>query len=94
MEVIRQKLTEIVRLLSDYNEKYLYNTQLIIKILNKKPGEENEEQYLTSKMALHLLGISEKTLYNRRKAKQIPYMKVGGTYWYRLSDIQNITGEM
>jgi hypothetical protein len=51
-------------------------------------GETIEgSQYLKSHAVCSLLDISERTLYNKRKSNEIPFVFKNGTYYYKADDI-------
>jgi excisionase family DNA binding protein len=49
----------------------------------------NEEQILTIKQVADYLRVTERTIYRLAAAKKIPAFKVGGTWRFSRSDIEN-----
>ena len=55
-----------------------------------KFDDENAHGFYESHNVMHLLKISESTLYRYRKQKIIPYTKLGGKYLYPKISIKNL----
>lgn len=58
---------------------------------NRKPGEK---EWLKSKEAAKLLGLSNNTLLNLRKKGILPFIRVGGQVFYNYLDIQNALNDL
>ena len=49
----------------------------------------NESEILTIKEVAEFLKVTERTIYRLAAAKQIPAFKVGGTWRFRVTDIND-----
>lgn len=54
------------------------------------PQEPIKESWIGGIEVQSTLHISEKTLYRHRKSGRLPYSKVRGKIYYKLSDIRNL----
>ena len=55
--------------------------------------ENNPTRLINTAQAMHVLEVSNATLFRWRKAHLIPCIKVGGVYKYKAADIINFLKE-
>lgn len=64
---------------------------LIKETRELKDGKpEAEERYLTTRETAKKLGVSENTLWRWGRSKYLAPVKVGGTLYYKMSDIEKL----
>lgn len=64
--------------------------QRTIRTGKKRPAISKPEVWLDTPNAMRRLFISERTLARWRKQKLIPFTQIGGKYYYREEDIQQL----
>jgi len=62
----------------------------ILETVKGKAAESGDKQWLRSAEVRKLLGISPGTLQNLRVNGSLPFRKIGGTMYYKLSDIHRL----
>jgi hypothetical protein len=62
----------------------------ISEMLSRLSSNTNNETWLRSREVREMLGISNGTLQNMRIHGHIPYSKVGGSLFYKLTDLENV----
>ncbi len=73
--------------LDELNQKI----ELVIEMLNAKKNESQPlGDYITENEARTILSRKTTWFYEKRKSKELPGKKMGGTWYYKRSDILNI----
>ncbi|TDS09816.1 helix-turn-helix domain-containing protein [Sphingobacterium paludis] len=74
-------------------EDFMELKALLIEIkesLNGKVSKQEDKTWLKSVEVRKLLGISPGTLQNLRVNGSLPFRKIGGSMYYKLSDIHQL----
>ncbi len=56
----------------------------------QSPVKAQDEKQLTTKEIAKILKVTKLTIFNWRNAGKIPFYKVGGRYYYRLSEVMEM----
>nr|WP_321451049.1 helix-turn-helix domain-containing protein [uncultured Carboxylicivirga sp.] len=67
-----------------------FKTELLGEIKQIVNPEQSPKRWLKSKEVRKELNISANTLHGMRTSGQLPATKIGGTYFYNYSDIQQM----
>ena len=80
-------MTEAIDLLLHIKEE-VEAIKAYLNQLNKSRKKSFDEEWLDGQDVLQLLHISTRTLQNLRDSKTLPFSKVKGKIYYKLSDIE------
>lgn len=82
-------MNEIMNLLLNLNEEVKRITACI-KQFKKTPLEHFNEQWLDAQEVMQSLHISKRTLQSLRDNGTLPYSRINGKFYYKLSDIEQL----
>ena len=77
-----------VELITRQDLEQLKNELLAELRLNR--SAHNDESFLKSGEVKDILKCSDSTLQKHRIAQRLPFSKIGGTYYYRLTDVEEL----
>ena len=72
--------------LYEFKEELMEDLKKLLKAYSSQPGR----RWLKSQQVRKLLGNSAGTLQHLRVTGILPYVKIGGMYYYDYEDIQNM----
>ena len=82
-------MNEIIKMLLRLSEEISF-IKSFIKSLQKSKIEAFREDWLDGQDVMQLLHISKRTLQSLRDTGTLPYSRLHGKIYYKLSDIDNI----
>lgn len=82
MKLIFKRVQEIDRKLDEHHA-------LIVKLLTNRNADVPEVLLLTQDV-VRIFSVSERTIYDWRMTKVLPFVKIGRTIYFRQSDVDDL----
>lgn len=82
-------MSEIVDLVLALSQQ-IKELKVHIELIKQTRAEKFKETWLDNQDVMQALHISKRTLQTFRDNGTLPYSKVGGTFYYKVSDIEHI----
>jgi hypothetical protein len=82
-------MTEIVDLILALSQE-IKELKVHIELIKQSRAERLKDSWLDNQDVMQTLHISKRTLQTFRDNGTLPYSKVGGTFYYKVSDIEHV----
>lgn len=82
-------MIEIIDLLTALSQDVKY-IRAYIELLKKSKTERLKESWIDNQDVLQTLHISKRTLQTYRDNGTLPYSKINGKFYYKVSDIEHL----
>jgi len=82
-------MTEIVDLILALSQE-IKELKVYIKLIKQSRAERLKDSWLDNQDVMQTLHISKRTLQTFRDNGTLPYSKVGGTFYYKVADIEEV----
>jgi len=82
-------MTEIVDLILALSQE-IKELKVLIDVYKQSRAERLKDTWLDNQDVMQTLHISKRTLQTFRDNGTLPYSKVGGTFYYKVSDIEHV----
>jgi len=82
-------MTEIVDLILALSQE-IKELKVYIELIKQSRAERLKDSWLDNQDVMQALHISKRTLQTFRDNGTLPYSKVGGTFYYKVSDIEDV----
>ena len=82
-------MTEIIELIHKLSQDLAYIKNHLDQIQKSRLEAFNDE-WIDGQDVMQSLHISKRTLQNLRDSKKLPYSRIGGKFYYKVSDMNEI----
>ncbi len=82
-------MNELINLILNLSQE-IKNIKAILEVFQKTRLEKFKEAWIDGQEVMLALHISKRTLQSLRDSGVLPYSRINGKFYYKLSDIENI----
>ncbi len=82
-------MNELIDLILKLSQE-MKNIKAILEVFQKTHLEKFKEAWIDGQEVMLALHISKRTLQSLRDSGVLPYSRINGKFYYKLSDIENI----
>lgn len=82
-------MNDLIKMLSNISNQ-IKGLENSIEGLRKKPPQLFKEQWIDGQDVMLALNISKSTLQTLRDANVLPYSRINGKFYYKVSDLENL----
>ncbi len=82
-------MNELINLILNLSQE-MKNIKAILEVFQKTRLEKFKEAWIDGQEVMLALHISKRTLQSLRDSGVLPYSRINGKFYYKLSDIENI----